>query len=44
MIRLLRKLLGIRTKKAKPVVPPFWPYKQSKLKRKSKIKGEWYIK
>jgi hypothetical protein len=44
MVKLLRKLFGHRTKKVKPVVPPFWPYKQSKLKRKSKIKGEWDIK
>lgn len=40
MIRLLKKLFGIKTRKAKPVVPPFWPYKQSKRK----IKGEWEIK
>jgi len=40
MIRLLRKLFGKRTKKVKPVVPPFWPYKQSKRK----MKGTWEIK
>lgn len=43
MVKLFKKLFGVRSKKAKPVVPPFWPYKQSKLK-KIKMKGNWEIK
>ena len=42
MLRMLIKLFS--RKKNGYVTPPFYPYKQSKVKRKSKLTGEWEIK
>jgi hypothetical protein len=43
MIKFLKKIFG-QSRKAKPVVPPIWPYnvKTKKVRtKKAKIEGQW---